>query len=137
MSAVFPLPAYQHGIQNIVGNTRNIPDISFDANPSTGASLYIGGGFNGPIGGTSLSSPLTTALITQIDQFNGSRLGDLHSGIYAGFRKLGYGTFEGLPAFRDVIGGNNGMYQCTQGYDLVTGIGSVDGAGAANAYKPG
>ncbi len=136
VSDVFSRPAYQNGIAHIMGVTRNLPDIAFDANPSNGASLYMNGRFSGPVGGTSLASPLTTALITQLNEFNGARLGDVHLPIYNGFKGLGYGTFEGLPAFRDVIGGNNGMYSCTQGYDLVTGIGSMDGAGAANAYKP-
>ncbi len=137
VSEVFSKPPYQDGIQNVIGNTRNIPDIAFDANPATGASLYMNGRFVGPVGGTSLASPLTTALFTQLDQFNGSRLGDVHGLLYAGFKKLGYDAFDGMPAFRDITVGGNGMYRCLKGYDLVTGIGSMDGAGAANAYKPG
>ena len=46
---------------------RNLPDLAFDASPYTGESLYYDGRFQGPIGGTSLSSPIFAAGLTVID----------------------------------------------------------------------
>ncbi len=134
VSSVFAQPSWQQGIPQVVGTMRNIPDIGFDANPSTGAALYENGHFTFVVGGTSLASPLTTSLITQFDEFNGARYGDVHPLIWSRFRRNAYNDFQGLPVFHDVVGGSNGMYQCTTGYDLVTGIGSIDGWGGATAY---
>jgi hypothetical protein len=37
LSAFESRPSYQDGIQSIVGNSRGVPDLSFDSNPVTGA----------------------------------------------------------------------------------------------------
>jgi subtilase family serine protease len=126
VSAVFPLPSYQRGVRNIIGNTRNVPDISFDANPGSGESLFINGRFGGPIGGTSLSSPIFSALVTEVNQVHRKRSGLINTATYARFKRVGYGS-----QFRDITLGNNGFfgpgYNALRGYDQVTGIGSIIG----------
>ena len=130
VSTVFPLPSYQKGIANAIASGRNVPDVAFDANPGTGASLYYQGAFSGPIGGTSLASPLFTALVTQVNETLGKRSGSVNAATYAYFKQTRYGT-----RFRDVTLGNNSYfgpgYNALPGYDDVTGIGSIIGTAHA------
>jgi kumamolisin len=129
VSTLFPTPAYQAGVHGVLGKTRNVPDIAFDANPGTGAAFYYEGAFEGPIGGTSLSSPIFCAYVTELNETTGKRSGAINTALYASFKKSGYGT-----KFRDITLGNNddfgsfyGGYNAGPGFDDVTGIGSVIG----------
>lgn len=123
VSVIFPLPAYQHNIPNIIGSGRNIPDVSFDADPATGESFYYSGNFVGPIGGTSLSSPIFGAAQTITNQLRGSEGGFVNPALYSAYRKYGY-THSGATIFRDITVGNNGFYPAKRGYDQMTGIGA-------------
>jgi kumamolisin len=126
-SMEFPTPTFQRRVKNATMLGRNLPDVAFDGNPDTGIALYYGGTWNttfNPIGGTSLASPLFGALLDQIEQVNGGRLGLVATKLYA-LSSAGY-TRGALPEFHDVIEGTNGMYVARIGYDNVTGIGSFD-----------
>jgi len=123
VSVVFPLPCYQRGVTNIIPRGRNIPDVSFDADPATGESFYYAGAFQGPIGGTSLSSPIFGAAQTITNQLRGSEGGFVNPALYSAYRTYGY-THSGLPIFRDISVGNNGFYPAKRGYDRMTGIGA-------------
>lgn len=64
-------PGYQQAVQNT--GVRSTPDVSFVADPSTGASVYYTTPSNGrgswqTIGGTSLGSPAWAAIIAIVDQ---------------------------------------------------------------------
>jgi kumamolisin len=122
VSVVFPVPSYQKGVKNIIKSGRNLPDVAFDANPNSGASLYYDGSFQGPIGGTSLASPIFGAGITSVDQINKSRAGALNVTMYKQWNKVGYG--KGKKAyFRDITVGSIGQYSAKTGYDQMSGIG--------------
>ncbi len=123
VSVIWPLPRYQHGIPNIIASGRNIPDVSFDADPATGESFYYAGNFVGPIGGTSLSSPIFGAAQTITNQLRGSEGGFVNPALYGAFRKYG-NTYNGGQIFRDITVGNNGFYPAKRGYDQMTGIGA-------------
>jgi len=126
-SALFARPAYQNGVKGLVGSTRNLPDVAFDADPGSGMAFYYGGRWDGPIGGTSLASPIFAALCTQLAQHAGHRIGaNLHGAMYRAFAARGYGP-AGAPLFRDVTFGNDGYFNAHAGYDQVTGIGSIEG----------
>jgi kumamolisin len=61
-------PAYQNIIQTIVGGKRGVPDYSFDADPSTGVSVYDSTSCSGNsgwlvFGGTSVSSPSLAGIV--------------------------------------------------------------------------
>lgn len=126
VSGIFSLPSYQKGVKNVIAPTRNVPDVAFDANPGSGDSLYYNGAFIGPFGGTSLASPIFSALVDEINQVHGKRSGLINSALYARYKKVGYGT-----QFRDITLGNNSFfgpgYNALPGYDQVTGIGSIVG----------
>jgi subtilase family serine protease len=126
---LFPTPSYQVGLKGVIGKTRNVPDIAFDANPGTGSAFYYDGLFQGPIGGTSLASPIFCAYVVEYNQTIGKRSGQINTALYALFKKSGYGTH-----FRDITVGNNEefgagypYYNAGPGYDDVTGIGSIIG----------
>jgi len=124
VSTVFAIPTYQKGVKGLASQTkRNVPDVAFVGDPNTGASYYLKdlGGFVGPIGGTSLSSPLFSALITEIDQKDKARVGAVNTRLYKAFASKGYSVY------RDITTGNNGGYLAHKGYDNVTGIGSARG----------
>jgi len=126
VSTLFALPAYQKGLANIITAGRNVPDIAFDANPGTGPSLYLNGAFVGPIGGTSVSSPLFSALVTELNQVHAKRAGQINIALYARYKAVHAGS-----VFRDVTLGTNAYfgpgYNALAGYDQVTGLGSIVG----------
>lgn len=118
VSQFFPRPAWQIGTGIPEGTWRLVPDVSAAADPNTGALVVFGGNSIG-VGGTSWSAPVWAgfcALINEARENAGkSGLGFLNPSLY---------PLIGTPAFRDIVSGNNGAFDCGQGYDQVTGIGS-------------
>lgn len=128
ISTIFAQPSWQTGVAGSVNRGRNIPDVAFDADPYSGMAFYFTASWNSqydPIGGTSLSSPLFGAAVTEIDQVKNGRTGLIAGSLYATLAAHGYGS--GASAyFHDVVQGSNGVFYTGPGYDLVTGIGSID-----------
>ncbi|MGA2805586.1 MAG: S53 family peptidase, partial [Acidimicrobiales bacterium] len=107
------------GISALTGGMRAIPDVSFEANPNTGVSVYDSTTYsdNGQsgwftIGGTSVGAP-NWAGIFAAGASNATALQSAQA-IYGG----GYASY-----LRDITSGSNG-YSAGTGYDLVTGLGS-------------
>ena len=137
ISNTYPAPTYQtnNGV-NIGGGNRTVPDVSSDADPNTGVSVYDPFDF-GPstgwvtVGGTSLSSPTWAGLIAIADQgrvlAGSTALNGPNQTLPELYSLQDYGTF-----FHDITQGNNG-YSAGPGYDLVTGIGTP----RANNLLPG
>jgi kumamolisin len=124
VSTLFALPSYQKGVKNVITSGRNVPDLAYAADPSQGASFFFGGVFQGPIGGTSLSSPIFGAVAVEVNQMHKAKIG-WNAAAYAAFKAKGYG--KGKAAFwHDVTIGSNGAFSAMKGYDQVTGIGSTD-----------
>jgi hypothetical protein len=126
VSSYEPIPSYQVGkINGVSATTRAEPDVSMDANPSSGVPIYdtYDLGPSTPwaeYGGTSLATPMWAGLIAIANQGRA----------IAGVGSLGGATqtnqmIYNLPStdFHDITSGSNG-YPATTGYDLVTGIGS-------------
>jgi subtilase family serine protease len=122
VSVLFKVPSYQQHVKHVLSSGRNVPDLAFDADPGTGASYYYGGGWDGPIGGTSQASPIFGAALTEIDQTLDSRAGDFNVTLYKTWLAHGYGHGTGAY-FRDITQGNNGYYDAGPGYDQMSGIG--------------
>lgn len=130
LSAIYSEPTYQDPVQNY--GKRGIPDLSYDANPSTGVAVYDSykeGGWI-QVGGTSMGSPEIAGLIAIA---NSERKA-------AGKTPLGNllpASLYGLTAdFHDITSGENGSCgkECdaAPGYDLLTGQGTP----VANALIP-
>ncbi len=113
------------GFQHDAGCTqRTVADVSADADPNTGAAVYLSGTWY-QVGGTSLAAPLVAAVFGMAGGV-GSTLGN--SLPYA---NLNYGV-----NLRDVTSGSNGTcggsYLCIAktGYDGPTGLGTPLGSSA-------
>jgi kumamolisin len=128
VSSVFAQPTWQTGVAGTVDRGRSLPDVALDADPYTGIAFFYTGSWNtqyNPLGGTSLSSPLFGAAITEIDQMKGGRLGLAADALFGALAAHGYASGS-TTYFHDIVQGTNGTFYAAPGYDLVTGIGSLD-----------
>ncbi|MGZ4430027.1 MAG: S53 family peptidase [Gaiellales bacterium] len=113
---------------------REIPDVSLNATPGRhGYIVYCttapcGGSGWMTVGGTSAAAPLLAAITADANQYSlangGARLGFANPFLYDRL-------VNGSAMFRDVTQGTNTLnggsrYSATAGYDMATGIGSVD-----------
>jgi hypothetical protein len=105
------------------GNGRTTPDIAFNADPSTGVSVYSSvhyGGQSGwfTVGGTSVGAPSWAGLIAIANQglnINGAgSLANAQSSLY----QLASANFNVVPS------GSSGSSSSGNGYNLVTGLGT-------------
>jgi subtilase family serine protease len=149
ISSDWAMPAYQSGaaaaLQVIkayssnepcgapTGYCRQVPDVSSDADPSSGLVIYLGalGGW-GFIGGTSISAPLWAAVAALADAWpscGAHPVGFLNPSLYS---IAGVSPSQYASAFDDVTQGDNHLaqfpelwqYPATPGYDLATGLGT-------------
>lgn len=118
---LFDLPA------NFAG--RNVPDLSANADPDTGYSIYytssvFGFGIETFYGGTSFVAPQlngTTSLLTQVAH---GRIGLLNVPAYAMAKSGGYSGFA--PSLRAIQKGNNDFYMGSNGYNPAAGLGALN-----------
>ncbi|MGH8165197.1 MAG: hypothetical protein ACREP1_12770, partial [Rhodanobacteraceae bacterium] len=83
VSDIFPEQPYEKGIAHMIASGRNIPDVAFDADPATGESFFYAGAFQGPIGGTSLASPIFGGGLTLANQLGHSQAGFINPTLYS------------------------------------------------------
>lgn len=110
-------PVYQnnHQLEGVMKG-RMTPDVAANADPVTGYDIDING-MASRSGGTSAGAPLYTALCALINSRLGKPVSNWHDVLY-----------NYTPSVcRDVVGGNNGDYDCVKGFDLCTGLGVVHG----------
>lgn len=134
-SKIYPKPSWQVAPGVPADGFRDTPDVSLtaaahdgyivfqDYDPSTG-SFYIDSG-------TSAAAPSFAGIMALVVQKAGSRQGNANTSFY----RLAQSQYSGggLPVFHDVTTGNNTVPSVTgfsagPGYDLATGLGSVDAA---------
>lgn len=97
------------------GGKRATPDVSLDADPASGLSVYDSVRYQGQqgwftVGGTSAGAPMWAA--------RAAVAGAVVNAAY---------VYSGSITYRDITSGNNGA-PCLVGYDLCTGRGSWTGA---------
>jgi subtilase family serine protease len=119
-----PRPVYQDGVASTVGSMRGIPDMSFDANPKTGVSVFTGFTCHGSsgwlvFGGTSVSAQSLAGIVNLAGNFAASSHDEL-STIYSNI---------GSADFRDItkgfaFSGIGGFERARAGWDFITGVGS-------------
>ncbi|HEX4131203.1 MAG TPA: S53 family peptidase [Pirellulales bacterium] len=116
MSKYEAKPSYQSSLSIA---RRGTPDVSYDANPSTGVSVYntYGGSGWAVYGGTSIAAPQWAAIIAIADE---GRI-QAHEGSLSNAQAVLYS----LPSsdFHDIASGNDGN-GAGKGYDLASGLGS-------------
>ena len=127
------IPTFQTSLAAVVGNSRGVPDLSFDADPDTGAWVFDSTPVQGTtagccgvrgwwiVGGTSLSAPALAGIVNSSGHFATSSEGELTTiysnlGNTADFHDITIdycGPFAGLTA--------------KAGWDFCTGVGSTHG----------
>lgn len=111
------------GIPSAELSDKGIPDIAMDADPYSGANVYVNGAVEA-VGGTSLSSPLALGVWARLISAN-PKLG------FAPIRY--YGLYDGSSTpgsypkggFHDIEVGANGFYSALPGWDYTTGLGTL------------
>ncbi len=136
-STYFKQPAYQNNISILTGKNRATPDICAIANPSTGflvyCSNYQSGGKWYQVGGTSLSCPLISGLISNANILRKttgkSSLSTVNS---SGFQlqtflyniyKNNNPTYSYSNNFYDIVTGKTGAFNAGNGYDIPSSLG--------------
>jgi subtilase family serine protease len=158
ISSLWPMPADQLGAAPSAGvrgagstgspcgraggYCRQVPDVSADADPSTGYVIYWNGdGSAGQpsgwqsIGGTSAAAPVWAALIALADASPGCAGGPLGFAGPALYRAAG-STYASdfndvTTGNNDFTGTNNGSYAARPGYDEASGLGSPNASALA------
>jgi subtilase family serine protease len=126
----FNLPANYPG--------RNLPDLSFNADPDTGYLIYYTSDQSGPeilsfIGGTSFVAPQLNGVASLLNQSQHGRLGLLNVPAYFMSR---FGGYVGKKApLNAITTGNNEFYTGSNGYNPGAGLGTMDVANFAEALK--
>jgi hypothetical protein len=145
VSAVYPKPAWQTGPGIPNDGVRDVPDVSLTAAAGHDPYVVISEGFAVGIGGTSASAPSFAGVLAVLNQYLVQNkvqakpgLGNINPKLYA----MAAGNASG--AFHDITLGDNIVpcqmktpdcttgqfgYKAGVGYDMVTGLGSV------NAYN--
>ncbi len=140
VSILFQKPYWQAGPGVPADGFRDVPDVSLSASSHDGYYVYSGG-FTYIVSGTSASSPVFAGMLALLNQYvtatglqSAPGLGNINPALY----RLAAST---PAAFHDVVSGDNAMpctadspdcvngrvgYSATPGYDLASGLGSVD-----------
>ncbi|WIG59094.1 MAG: Chitinase [Ktedonobacterales bacterium] len=136
LSTYFSKPSYQTGpgtTNSYSNGMRQVPDVSADADPNSGYSVYCsvtaaGCSSSSPwieVGGTSAAAPLWAGVAADTNQYLAANskpvLGNAHATLYTLFN-----TTQTYTAYHDVTSGNNLFYPATSGYDQASGIGTPD-----------
>lgn len=120
---------------------RAVPDISANADEFTPYAEFCTGNANTPfsvcgtfsdgqtppgwfgIGGTSLSSPLISAIFANHDSFRHSRVGNVNPLLYLLYNVDRRGYFHDITG-KGQTTNNNGLFFVLPGYDRATGVGT-------------
>ncbi len=128
----YALPAYYFG--------RNVPDISFNADPETGYVIYYTSEPSGKflvltfIGGTSFVAPQLNGVSALLGQDLHGRIGLLNFPLYElGFTGRGYRGPH--PPFHAIPYGDNWFYHGRNGYSPAVGFGTLDVANFAEFLR--
>jgi subtilase family serine protease len=133
MSAFEREPLYQSlfGIPYDAHGYRGAPDVSYNASPATGFSVYDSvpyGGASGwfRVGGTSAGSPQWAALVAIANSMRvanrKARLSSTNASLYALSKKSPAANFH--PVTAGTNGACGSLCTASTGYDYVTGIGT-------------
>jgi subtilase family serine protease len=145
-SSIFPKPSWQVGPGVPNDNARDVPDISFTASVDFAPYLTCVNGncvngfrntdnsLNG-VGGTSVGAPTFAGVVAMINQMTNGHQGNVNPTLY----RI---ATSSRTVFHDIVQGGNQIqcrsgspncpasgylgYAAAPGYDLATGLGSVD-----------
>jgi hypothetical protein len=141
LSSIFGKPGYQSDFFTTNTSQRMVPDVSFAASPVSSPYAVIFNGSEISIGGTSAATPLFGGIVALVNNYlvsNGSisapGLGNINPTLYrlnetapSAFHDVGTGSND-VPCKAGSLDCSGGLigYPAQAGYDLATGLGSVD-----------
>jgi kumamolisin len=161
VSITFPLPQYQFGIFGTQFSQpnqafylqpyglldalpafypgRNVPDVSFNADPETGYVVFYTSSVTGfgeypGYGGTSFVDQQLNGVTALLDQAMNKRIGFLNPTLY-GLVQSGRGYFGPNAPLNPIAYGDNWFYHGSNGYNLGAGAGTMDVANFAQALR--
>lgn len=134
LSDVFTRPSYQDAVESVVGDHRGGPDVAMSGDLYGGLEVYFGGW--GDAGGTSEAAPLFAGIAAIADQAAGRSLGTLNPYLYRAYQLSGHGGLVPVTSGNTTIRVNSASgtpvtvpgYDAKPGYNLATGLGTVDAA---------
>lgn len=150
VSSRFAQPAWQKGVVTGSSTKRMVPDVSALADPSTGALIAYtenGKSVTTGIGGTSLASPLTAAMVGLAKAKNNLKLGNAAPVFYKIAKSSGIkdvnapnsaGVFWALPSGETGVYGFDAKPESlvsAKGWDNVTGVGTPSGSAFYTSFK--
>lgn len=135
-SITFPKPSWQKGAGVPADGVRDVPDVSLTASAHDGY-LVVQGGNLLSAAGTSAASPSFAGLMALVNQKTAARQGNANPIFYGLAAKQSTG---GAAVFHDITVGSNSVpgvtgFAAVAGYDLATGLGSVDAAQLVNHWN--
>ena len=126
-STIYSMPGWQAGPGVPATGFRNVPDVSMSAATHDAYVVQFQGA---PffVGGTSAATPSFASLAALVLQKVGSAQGNMNPSLYTLATRQAYG---GAAVFNDITSGDNSVpgqtgFNAGPGYDLVTGLGSVN-----------
>jgi uncharacterized protein (TIGR03437 family) len=155
MSVFFPKPVWQTGPGILGLNVRFVPDVALSSSPQHDPYFLISNGTNSLNGGTSAATPVFAGMLLLMNQYLGTNgLGNINPGLYqlasnpvnvcttnnptlaCVFHDIQTGT-NIVPCVAGTGGCVNGVlgYSAGPGYDMVTGLGSIDAANLTLAWQ--
>jgi len=102
---------------------RNVPDISLNADPFTGYSMYFNGAWGYGNGGTSFVAPQLNGMMSLVSQAIGSRVGLVNPQLYSLLSQYGYSK---RSPFNAITTGDNLFYQASKQYNPGSGVGTIN-----------
>jgi len=135
-SGIYSKPVWQAGIGVPSDGHRDVPDVSLNA-AIHDAYLFVLNGQLYLVGGTSAATPTLAGILAMTVERAGARLGNVNPKLYGLAANQGNG---GPAVFHDITGGNNSVpglsgFNAGPGYDLATGLGSVDAFQLVNHWS--
>jgi subtilase family serine protease len=162
VSIIFPLPGYQYDVRGTRRSQRgqkwvldgvptytlpadfrgrNVPDVSFNADPETGYQLYYTSDVSGFSistfwGGTSFVAPQLNGVTALLGQYlDDRRVGFFNFALYG--LAASNGASSGAVALHPIASGDNWFYHGSNGYNPASGLGTLDVANFARALRRG
>ncbi len=139
VSTLYAKPSWQFGLGVLADGKRDLPDVAFAAAIGDPYMLYADNNWYGA-GGTSAATPVFASILALVIQKNGAPQGLVNSVLY----NLAYKqtNSSGAAVFHDVTSGSNTVpgvtgYSAGVGYDMTTGLGSVDATQLVNHWGDG
>jgi len=150
VSQLYPKPTWQTGIGVPLDGWRDVPDVSMSAAAHDAYMIWLQGAQT-EIGGTSAATPALASLMALVlQQQNGVWQGNINPILYTLATRQYYGGTNAPQVFNDITTGNNQVqginptcgangssacYLTGTGYDLATGLGSVNAAALVSQWS--